>query len=160
MVCKEWLDPERICRNCTKGWIAFKEWALSHGYADNLTIDRIDVNKGYSPENCRWVTNKEQCNNRRSNHLVTYKGVTRNLTEWCEELGLNYYRIERRLNKCHWSIEKAFETECKTVTRMITYKGKTQSLTDWCKELGLNFKKIQARLNICHWSIEKALETK
>ena len=113
-VCDEWLNKKTIPNNkrTSKGWIAFREWALSHGYTDELTIDRINVNKGYSPENCRWITNKEQCNNRRSNHLVTYKGETRNLTEWCEILGLNYDRVERRINKCKWSVDKAFETAC------------------------------------------------
>lgn len=115
-VCDEWLNKERVPQDkkTSKGWLAFKKWAMSHGYTDELTIDRIDVNKGYSPDNCRWVTNKEQCNNRRSNHLVTYKGETRNLTEWCEILGLNYDRVERRINKCKWSVDKAFKTECLT----------------------------------------------
>ena len=112
-ICDEWLNPEIIHLGCrgrfTKGYQAFKEWALENGYADNLTIDRIDVNGNYEPSNCRWITLKEQSNNTRRNHLVTYKGKTQTLTQWSEELGFNYNRVKMRLNKLHWSVEKAFE---------------------------------------------------
>ena len=111
-ICDEWLNKELSgFTNCTKGWLAFKDWALTHGYQEGLTIDRLDYNKGYSPTNCRWVTPEEQANNRSSNHLIVYKGETHNLSTWCKLLGLNYDRVERRLNKCKWSVEKAFETE-------------------------------------------------
>lgn len=109
-VCDEWLNSEMYDGRSTKGWIAFKNWALSNGYADNLTIDRIDNSKGYCPENCRWVTMKTQQNNRRSNHLVTYKGKTQSLANWCRELNLNYDTIKCRIRR-NWTIEKAFETK-------------------------------------------------
>lgn len=109
-VCDEWLNPQRVGQHQqTKGWLSFMNWALSHGYQDGLTIDRIDVGKGYSPDNCRWVTRKEQQNNRTDNHYITYNGETKTLAKWCEELNLNYRRVKDRINKLHWSIEDAFE---------------------------------------------------
>jgi hypothetical protein len=109
-VCDEWLDSEMYDGRSTKGWIAFKNWALSNGYADDLTIDRIDNSKGYCPENCHWVTMRTQQNNRRSNHLITYKGKTQSLANWCRELNLNYDTIKCRIRR-NWTIEKAFETK-------------------------------------------------
>lgn len=115
VVCDEWLNPEMYDGRSTKGWISFKEWALKNGYNDSLTIDRIDVNKGYEPSNCRWVSMRTQQNNRTNNHLVTYKGRTQSLANWCRELNLNYDTIKCRLNRQHWAVEKAFETKVKTL---------------------------------------------
>lgn len=112
-ICKEWVNPEIIALGrhgrATKGWLAFKNWAMLNGYKDDLTLDRIDNNKGYSPDNCRWVTMKVQCNNTRRNHLITYKGKTQSLLSWCNELGLNYSTVRARLNEYHWTIERALE---------------------------------------------------
>lgn len=113
-LCEEWNNREiarNVQRNNTKGFLAFKKWALENGYTDNLTIDRIDVNGDYSPENCRWVNRKIQSNNRRNNHYITYKGKTQSLADWCRELCLNYHKIRSRLNKYNWSVDKAFETD-------------------------------------------------
>lgn len=112
-ICAEWSNKERVYENHasnTKGWLSFKQWALSNGYTDNLTIDRIDNNKGYYPDNCRWVSMKEQSNNRRSCQLIKYNNKTLNIKQWCEELGLNYKRTRDRLNKLHWTVDKAFQT--------------------------------------------------
>lgn len=113
-VCEEWNNSERINisghNNPSKGFIAFQQWALANGYKDNLSLDRIDNNKGYSPENCRWVTSKTQNNNKRNNILITYKNKTKTLHQWSEELHINYIKLFQRLNRLHWSVERAFST--------------------------------------------------
>lgn len=112
-VCAEWLDFEKVPsvgrgRTCSKGWLAFKEWALNNGYSDNLTLDRIDVNGNYSPENCRWVTMKEQANNKTKGcHRITYKGQTKNLLEWSKELNIPYTSLWIKLKRNDWNLEKA-----------------------------------------------------
>lgn len=93
-ICDEWQTP-----HSWKGGRAFKKWALENGYADNLTLDRIDVNKGYSPENCRWVSMKEQQNNKRNNRLISYNGKTQTIALWCEELELPFSTVKNRLNR-------------------------------------------------------------
>ena len=113
IICEEWLNQEKAVianrYNTTKGFLNFRKWALENGYADNLTLDRIDVNKGYSPENCRWTTYKEQVNNTRRNHLLTYKGETKTMQQWCDIFHLNKSTVRHRL-KYGWSIEKALTT--------------------------------------------------
>jgi hypothetical protein len=116
-LCEEWNSRELVKISgfhYTKGYLAFKKWALENGYKDGLTIDRIDNEKGYSPENCRWVTIKEQANNKRSNRFITYKGKTQTMKQWCEELNLNYGTIKERITKSNWDCKKAFETPVKT----------------------------------------------
>ena len=94
-VCGEWMD-----------YINFKEWAINNGYKPGLTIDRIDTDGNYCPENCRWVTQKEQQNNKRTNRTITYNGETHSLMEWCELLQLNYERVSSRLDY-GWTFEDA-----------------------------------------------------
>lgn len=79
-VCEEWLH----------NFQAFYDWSTQNGYADNLTIDRIDNDKGYYPYNCRWITFKKQQNNRRNNHNITFNGETHTLSEWSEITGVSY----------------------------------------------------------------------
>lgn len=164
VLCDEWNNREIIHMGrhgrYTKGWIAFKKWALSHGYKEGLSIDRIDVNGIYSPENCRWADRKMQNNNKRANLYVTYKGRTQTLAQWCEELGLIYDTVRCRLNDYHYSVEEAFETKENPRLRFIEWKGKRQSLASWCRELNLNYKTVNVRLNKLHWPVEKAFSTK
>ncbi len=162
-ICDEWLNSERVktLGRVTKGWLAFKEWALLNGYQDNLSIDRIDNNKGYSPDNCRWADSKTQANNRGDFVFkITYKNRTQTLKQWCEELGLKYQTILKRIQVHHWSVEKALETKTDAREKLITYKNESKSLTQWCKELGLDYRGTHRRIYRLHWSLEKAFETK
>lgn len=96
-VCAEWLHDFQ----------AFYDWSMANGYKDNLTIDRIDVNGNYEPSNCRWATYKEQANNTRKNHLITYNGKTQTMTQWAETLKINYGTLSSRIRR-GWSVKKAF----------------------------------------------------
>lgn len=91
-VAKEW-------RNSPK---AFCEWAIANGYEDNLTIDRIDPNGNYEPNNCRWITMGEQQTNKRNNVNITYNGKTQCVAEWARELGLIQHRLYARV-KAGWT---------------------------------------------------------
>jgi hypothetical protein len=95
----------RVCDEWTDSYEPFRDWALANGYRDDLTIDRIDNDGNYEPENCRWATHAEQARNRSSNHLLTY-GKTQLLQAWAEEVGLRPETIRRRL-KLGWSVERA-----------------------------------------------------
>lgn len=79
----------KMCEEWSNHYDLFEKWAIDNGYKEGLSIDRIDNNGDYSPENCRWVTDAAQANNRRSNRIYTINGVTHNLTEWANILGIN-----------------------------------------------------------------------
>lgn len=98
-----------VCDEWRNDFMNFYNWSIQHGYNENLTIDRIDNNKGYSPDNCRWVTRKQQARNRRSNINFTYNGETHCIVEWCELLGLKPKTVYQRIHYYNWSIEKALE---------------------------------------------------
>ena len=85
---------------------AFQRWAMAHGYRDDLTIDRIDNDKGYSPDNCHWVTVAEQSRNKRSNHKITYKAETKTVDEWAAIFGLAPGTLYSRISR-GWDIERA-----------------------------------------------------
>ncbi|PFA83974.1 hypothetical protein [Bacillus thuringiensis] len=87
-VCEEW-----------KSYDSFKKWALENGYTDGLTIDRKYGDGDYEPNNCRWVTHKEQNRNLSSNYLITINGVTKCMSEWCELNGMDRQVAHKRIKR-------------------------------------------------------------
>lgn len=96
-----------VCPEWDNSFEAFRDWAYAHGYEDGLSLDRINNEIGYSPNNCRWVPWKEQSGNRRNNLMFSYNGKAQNLKAWCDELGLNYDVIRQRIKRDGYTFEQA-----------------------------------------------------
>lgn len=94
--CDEWNDFEE-----------FKTWAENAGYKEGLSLERIDVDGNYEPENCKWIPISQQSLNQRRSHRVTAFGKTQTIKEWADESGIKYDTIERRINCYGWSPEEA-----------------------------------------------------
>lgn len=126
---KTWIDIKNRCYNSSSPfyslyggrgikvcdrWIhSFENFIADMGNIPEpkkkYSIDRIDTNGDYCPENCRWATQKEQCNNRRSNIKITYHGRTQTLMQWCEELGLNYSNTRYQYKRGKRTFEQIVE---------------------------------------------------
>jgi hypothetical protein len=124
-----WRDMIRRCENETryaheyyhdkgitvytewrKNFNSFFEWSVNNGYSDDLTIDRINTNGNYEPDNCRWVTMKVQGNNKSNNHLISFNNETHTLSEWGNITGIKPLTIRARIMNYHWSIKDALFT--------------------------------------------------
>lgn len=96
-VYKEWIDNPKL----------FCEWAFKNGYQKGLTIERIDNNKNYTPENCTFITRARQVNNMRSNIIIDYQNEKMSMADFCHKYNLRYQRFHDRIIKLNWTIEKA-----------------------------------------------------
>ncbi|MDR0472139.1 MAG: hypothetical protein LBH43_00460 [Treponema sp.] len=89
----------KICHEWENDYISFRDWALSNGYADNLSIDRINNDGNYEPSNCRWASKEIQSNNQRRNVFLTYNNETKTITQWAKEFGISRTTFFRWLNQ-------------------------------------------------------------
>ena len=96
MVCGEWDND----------FMAFYNWAIASGWKEGLSIDRIDPNGNYCPENCRWADAITQNNHLRPNHNLTYNGKSQSIYAWARELGINKKTLSERIRR-GWTIERA-----------------------------------------------------
>ena len=91
-------------------WFKLETFAEDMGLpATGMSLDRIDNDSNYSPENCKWSTAEEQARNRRSNKLLEYRGKQQTMIEWCEELNLDYNSVQLRIQR-NWGVERALGT--------------------------------------------------
>lgn len=95
-----------VCDEWQNDFETFRDWAIANGYEDDLSIDRIDHNGNYCPENCRWATGKEQNSNKRNNHILNFNGKSQTIQQWSEETKIPFATILYRVSN-GWAIEAA-----------------------------------------------------
>lgn len=100
----------KVCPEWEKSFVSFMNWSLSNGYKDGLSIDRINVNGNYDPDNCRWVDMKIQANNKTNNRIIEYNGEKKTLSLWADEKGIKRVTLQKRIFDYGWDIEKALTT--------------------------------------------------
>lgn len=101
-VCQEWYD-----------YGVFREWCLSHGYTIGLQLDRIDNNKGYEPDNCRFISRVENMNNRRGCVKVSYNGETLTIAQWAKRYNIPQGTLHSRYFQLKWDFHRALTEEVK-----------------------------------------------
>lgn len=101
-----------VCERWRNSFEAFYDDVskLPHFGEKGYSLDRIDNNGNYEPNNVRWATKKEQNNNTRNNHYITYNGKTQTISQWADEYNIGYRKLLERINKLHWNIERALNT--------------------------------------------------
>ena len=147
-ICDEWL----------LSFENFFDWAINNGYNENLTIDRIDSEKEYSPDNCKWSTKKEQAYNRSISVKLTLNGRTMYMTEWAEELEIDKKILSWRYNN-GWSDEEILTRPRDFKERKLSLNGETHSMSEWSRITGIKTSTISARIRD-GWSIKDTLTKK
>ncbi|KAE9560682.1 hypothetical protein [Companilactobacillus bobalius] len=146
-----------LCENWQNNFETFFNWSILNGYSYGLTIDRIDVNGNYEPNNCRWVSQKVQQNNRSNNHLITDEnGVTKTLAEWADSAKVTEVALARRI-KNGMSVNEAI-TKGNLHPKFITINGETHNLKEWGAIKGYRRGLIPSRIER-GWNPVKAVLT-
>lgn len=140
-------------------WESFEAFYADMGPrpSDEHSLDREDVNGPYSKSNCRWATPEMQARNKQNTMLATYRGVTKSVRDWADELGVPFDRLRARLNAGQ-SPEEAFRAGVDK-NRTIEFRGESLTVRQWAQRTGLSYKTILNRVGAFGWSVEKTLTT-
>lgn len=153
-------------RYINRGIICCDEWlnSFEQFYEDmgpcpeGFTIDRIDPNGNYCPENCRWADRTIQSQNRGEFNLVyTYNGETHVLKEWARILNIKYTTLYQRINRSKMSFEEAISR--KPEDNLTEFNGEYKTLKEWCDIYNIKYTTVQTRLSKHKWTLEEALLT-
>lgn len=135
--CKSWVDYGgrgiSVCEEW-QSYQAFEAWALSNGYQEGLTIDRVDVNGHYSPDNCRWATRKMQQQNRRVNRYITAWGETKCLEEWGRDKRANAPATTIRARILKGIAPELAIASPNQQLRLLTAWGETKCIQEWARD--------------------------
>lgn len=129
-----------------------------------MTLERIDVNKNYTPDNCKWATMKEQASNRRNTFMLAFMGKTQSFMAWAEETGIPYATLKKRICAYGWSAERALTTsnttkkQSKSSDVIVSFNGESLCLSEWARKYDISATTIRNRLR-AGWSAEKAIKT-
>lgn len=146
----------RGIRVCDRWRNDFRKFLSDMGERPNgHSLDRLDNDGDYTPENCRWATTKEQQRNRRNNITVIYDGVEMCLAQFAEKINMDYETVRRRF-KAGWSLEKIETTPNRT--KIIEFKGETMNLSDFARRIGMKQQTVSARM-LRGWTPEKIAAT-
>jgi hypothetical protein len=159
-ICDEWIND----------YPKFREWALESGYQEGLRLGRVDINEGYFPSNCRWMTHKEICNNTASSRLIEHNGKIQTLAAWSDETGLKATTISCRLDRHGWPVERALteppnnhpgprrtNLEYQHINNhFLELNGESRTIAEWSRKTGIDIATISSRLEL-GWPVEKAL---
>lgn len=140
VVCDSWSD-----------FSVFYDWAIKNGYKYGLTIERVDNNKGYCPDNCVFITKSEQSKNRRANYSVNIDGSVMCLYDACKHIDVDYSLVQNRIKNLGWDVDKALYTKSKSPTRchatVLEYNGMSLNIREWSDYLKIPYKSLYGKLS-------------
>lgn len=154
----------KMCSEWKEDFGSFRKFMLSIGYNENSkfkeqTIERIDVNGDYEPSNCKLVSMKEQNLNKRNNHIITYKGETKTVTEFAEDFHLDVDTVLNRINNYGYTIEEALEKPIRKCPHKNAPKYKIgeeeYTLREWAENLGITRSQLKSKIR--HKSLEEVI---
>lgn len=153
-----------VCDEWRSNFLNFYNWAMDNGYSENLTIERIDVNKGYSPDNCTWIPMEEQSNNKQKTIRYTINGETKTAKDWAKIYNIPLETLHARVGDYGmkpeeavlWKKQKKQYSKLREHCRKYDYFGENLTLKEISERTGIPKNAIYSRIHVRGWEPERA----